>query len=348
MSVYAVGQEVEIFSESSGGWQAGEVSGVRADGAVNVRYAGNQKLVPLQFQGSHLRPSGHRASPAPGHYGGHGYAEDAGIPGALVTGPQLSGRTRQGFAMTTQHALGMCPQLGLMQPRVGSARPAGMARGAGPMLTQSMAMGMPPRLPMGGMPAMAYGGLGMGMAPVGSMHPMGMMGGGCMAHMGGSCMSQYGGSCMGQLGGGCMGQLGGGCPSRAGMAAAPMASPAGRWMSREDLDEQRRPAGPSGPGAALYSVDDEVMIHSESKNGWVMGRVTKVDNHGAVTVVYEQCQKAIPVEHQSTHLKPAGPMHRGSHGHGQDLYSRGDGQEADGYDPSDPRMTGYGMPDTRY
>lgn len=71
-----------------------------------------------------------------------------------------------------------------------------------------------------------------------------------------------------------------------------------------------------GPGAALYGLGDEVMIHSSSHNRWMAGRVTKVDSRGAVMVKYEREQKLVPVEYQGTHLRPASPGGGGMGGRG--------------------------------
>jgi len=58
-SSYCVGQQVEIMSESLGGWVLGRVEQTEPDGAVTVRYhSGESKRVPLAAQTTHMRPKG--------------------------------------------------------------------------------------------------------------------------------------------------------------------------------------------------------------------------------------------------------------------------------------------------
>jgi len=54
----------------------------------------------------------------------------------------------------------------------------------------------------------------------------------------------------------------------------------------------------------VYTAGMEVMILSDSSGGWVSGTVVGVDPDGTVTVQYGQNQKAIPKEHQATHISP--------------------------------------------
>jgi len=58
----------------------------------------------------------------------------------------------------------------------------------------------------------------------------------------------------------------------------------------------------------VYTAGMEVMILSDSSGGWVSGTVVGVDPDGTVTVQYGQNQKAIPKEHQATHLSPKSAM----------------------------------------
>jgi hypothetical protein len=52
---YVLNQEVEIYSESSKGWIRGKVEKVAPNGLVTVRYNGNHKSVPVEYQHTHLR-----------------------------------------------------------------------------------------------------------------------------------------------------------------------------------------------------------------------------------------------------------------------------------------------------
>mmetsp|Transcript_108323 Transcript_108323/g.170838 ORF Transcript_108323/g.170838 Transcript_108323/m.170838 type:complete len:374 (-) Transcript_108323:63-1184(-) len=59
-SQYSVNQEVDIYSESSKGWVGGVITKIGDNGTATVRYNGNQKLVPIEHQHTHLRPSASR------------------------------------------------------------------------------------------------------------------------------------------------------------------------------------------------------------------------------------------------------------------------------------------------
>jgi hypothetical protein len=61
-SQYTVNQDVEIYSESSKGWVAGVVTKISDNGTAAISYNGNQKLVPVEHQHTHLRPAAPRGN----------------------------------------------------------------------------------------------------------------------------------------------------------------------------------------------------------------------------------------------------------------------------------------------
>lgn len=57
-SEYFANQDVIIYSASQGGWVPARVESANADDSVTVKYAtGHTKLVPLEYQSTHLRPA---------------------------------------------------------------------------------------------------------------------------------------------------------------------------------------------------------------------------------------------------------------------------------------------------
>jgi hypothetical protein len=61
-SQYTVKQDVEIYSESSKGWVSGVVTKISDNGTATISYKGNQKLVPVEHQQTHLRPAASRGN----------------------------------------------------------------------------------------------------------------------------------------------------------------------------------------------------------------------------------------------------------------------------------------------
>jgi serine/threonine protein kinase len=54
-SAYALGQAVEIWSDTFGGWIKGSIADIAGDMSVTVLYSGKQKIVPLSQQSANLR-----------------------------------------------------------------------------------------------------------------------------------------------------------------------------------------------------------------------------------------------------------------------------------------------------
>merc|ERR1712216_1072757 len=55
---YKANQDVIIYSQSHGGWVPARIESCNADDSVTVKYStGHTKLVPLEFQSTHLKPA---------------------------------------------------------------------------------------------------------------------------------------------------------------------------------------------------------------------------------------------------------------------------------------------------
>lgn len=65
--LFFANQDVIIYSQTMGGWVAARIVSANADDSVTVRYdTGHTKLVPLEYQATHLRPaSGGSPPPEP-------------------------------------------------------------------------------------------------------------------------------------------------------------------------------------------------------------------------------------------------------------------------------------------
>lgn len=61
---YFANQDVIIYSQSMGGWVPARIVSTNADDSVTVRYeTGHTKLVPLEYQATHLRPASSGSPP---------------------------------------------------------------------------------------------------------------------------------------------------------------------------------------------------------------------------------------------------------------------------------------------
>jgi len=344
---YFAGQPVQIVSGTHGGWTSGKVANVGQDGAVLVQYQGNKnKVVPKSCQMSHLRP------------------EQFGGPGHMGQGDPILGLTYTGVPMGQGR-----PDMHGMQGMPGMQGVPGMVPGVPP---RTSPRGPPVPLPMGDAlnGSRRFPGMGMGMCPgrppMGGGHP-------CMAgprSPGRHYMYEVGDEVMifsDSNGGWTPGHVVHVEPNGAVMVKyennqkmVPVQHQSTHLQPRSDGGQRgsapRGPCAPggggrppraSGPGAALYGIGDEVMIFSSSNQRWVQGRVTKIDNFGAVMVKYDREQKLVPVEYQETHLKPAQPM--GPPGQGQ-----GQGQGQSFVDPraghswQDPHEPHMGVPPTDF